>query len=70
MLGGPTPYALRPTDSDEFLFCGECFVYGVMHGEAIPLPARIMHFSALASLGAKNITKILCICYFGLYMRF
>jgi hypothetical protein len=35
MLGGPTPYALRPTDSDKFLFLGECFLYGFMYGEAI-----------------------------------
>jgi hypothetical protein len=35
MLGGPTPYALRPTKSDELLFVGEFFLYGSMHGEAI-----------------------------------
>jgi hypothetical protein len=35
MLGGPTPYALRPTKSDELLFVGEYFLYGSMHSEAI-----------------------------------
>lgn len=35
MLGGPTPYALRPTKSGELLFVGECFLYGSIHSEAV-----------------------------------
>lgn len=35
MLGGPTPYALRPTQSDEFVFLGNCFLYDFMYGKVI-----------------------------------
>jgi hypothetical protein len=35
MLGGPTPYALRPIETGGYLFLGECFLYGFMCGEAI-----------------------------------
>ena len=34
LLGGKVPYLLRPQqDTKEFLFVGECFVKGIMHGE-------------------------------------
>ena len=36
LFGGSTPYVLRPTGSDgEFHFIGECYVYGIMDGEAM-----------------------------------
>lgn len=35
-LGGPTPYVLRPVGdgSRKYMLVGECYVYGVMNGEA------------------------------------
>lgn len=36
LFGGTVPYVLRPTEnSDEYLLIGECYVHGVMSGEAI-----------------------------------
>jgi len=33
--GGPCPYVLRKTDkANEYLFVGECYVHGIMNGEA------------------------------------
>lgn len=34
LFGGATPYVVRP-DGDEYLFKGECYVRGLMDGEAI-----------------------------------
>ena len=32
--GGSVPYVLRPSD-DKYYFLGECYVHGIMDGEAI-----------------------------------
>ena len=38
LFGGSTPYIVRPTSiPDEYLFLGECYVHGLMDGEAIKL---------------------------------
>jgi hypothetical protein len=38
LFGGATPYIIRSTSSsDEFLFVGECYIHGLMDGEAIKL---------------------------------
>lgn len=38
LYGGPTPYALRPTSvPGEYIYLGDCYVHGQMHGEAILL---------------------------------
>jgi hypothetical protein len=34
LFGGATPFILRP-DGEQFRFVGECYVYGLMNGEAI-----------------------------------
>jgi|HubBroStandDraft_2_1064218.scaffolds.fasta_scaffold3980397_1 hypothetical protein len=34
LFGHPVPVILRPID-DNYLFVGECFVYGLMDGEAV-----------------------------------
>jgi hypothetical protein len=34
LFGGATPFVLRP-DGEQFRFVGECYVYGLMNGEAI-----------------------------------
>lgn len=36
LLGGATPYCLRPV-GDHFLFLGECYVHGFMHGEGLAM---------------------------------
>lgn len=36
LFGGATPYVVRPTSvAGEYLFLGECYVHGLMNGEAI-----------------------------------
>lgn len=35
LLGGPTPYVLRPVDDGNYILVGECYVYGLMNGEAL-----------------------------------
>lgn len=36
LYGGPTPYALRPTSiPGEYTYLGDCYVHGMMHGEAV-----------------------------------
>lgn len=36
LFGGQTPYILRPTEKDgDYLFIGECYLDGIMHGEHI-----------------------------------
>jgi hypothetical protein len=38
LFGGATPYVVRPTGVEgEYLFMGECYVHGLMDGEAITL---------------------------------
>ena len=37
LFGGKTPYILRPADSGCYHFVGECYIDGLMHGEAIEL---------------------------------
>ncbi|KAH6721662.1 heterokaryon incompatibility protein-domain-containing protein [Leptodontidium sp. MPI-SDFR-AT-0119] len=39
LFGGTTPYVLRPT-SEGYKFVGECYVYGLMNGEAILMMER------------------------------
>jgi hypothetical protein len=37
LYGGDTPYVLRPLpNGDDYFFLGECYVYGMMDGEAMP----------------------------------
>ncbi|KIN05381.1 hypothetical protein OIDMADRAFT_51193 [Oidiodendron maius Zn] len=50
LFGGSTPYIVRPTSiSGEYLFLGECYVHGLMNGEAIQqweegiLPSQWFH---------------------------
>ncbi|KAL3417678.1 heterokaryon incompatibility protein [Phlyctema vagabunda] len=33
-----TPYVLRPLESGQFLLVGQCYVQGIMHGEALDMP--------------------------------
>ncbi|AEO64174.1 08acf9fb-117d-4bfd-a2d1-6d1b65a21ac1 [Thermothielavioides terrestris] len=41
LFGGPILYGLRPTDTPgEYLFLGECYLHGFMHGEAMDLLER------------------------------
>jgi hypothetical protein len=35
-FGGKTPYCIRPR-ADSFVFLGECYVHGLMHGEAMTM---------------------------------
>jgi hypothetical protein len=37
LFGGRVPYALRSTGSGQFKFLGECYVHGIMNGEAIEM---------------------------------
>lgn len=46
LFGGRTPYILRPK-GDHYLFVGECYVHGMMDGEAIGMMER----------GEKPVTK-------------
>ena len=39
LFGGTTPYVLRQTDQG-YYFVGECYVYGLMNGEAITMMER------------------------------
>ncbi|KAG4440747.1 hypothetical protein IFR05_003791 [Cadophora sp. M221] len=39
LFGGTTPYALRPT-TEGYKFVADCYVYGLMHGEAILMMER------------------------------
>jgi len=36
LFGGKVPYALRPRDG-HYLFLGECYVHGIMDGEAMDM---------------------------------
>ena len=36
-LGGKVLYLLRPDTQDRFVFIGECYLHGLMHGEALKL---------------------------------
>lgn len=36
LYGGTTPYALRRVSSNNWVFVGGCYVYGIMEGEAVP----------------------------------
>lgn len=38
LFGGKVPYILRPLDSGKWSFVGECYVEGLMRGEAIQAP--------------------------------
>ncbi|KAH7395426.1 heterokaryon incompatibility protein-domain-containing protein [Cadophora sp. MPI-SDFR-AT-0126] len=40
LFGGTTPYVLRPNNEEGFTFVGECYVYGLMNGEAIAMMER------------------------------
>ena len=35
LLGGHTPFTLRPKDTGEYTFIGEAYVDGIMDGEAL-----------------------------------
>jgi hypothetical protein len=36
LFGGETPYIIQPTSSpDEWVFAGECYIYGLMDGEGV-----------------------------------
>jgi hypothetical protein len=35
LFGGEVPFVLRPVDGDKFTFIGECYVHGLMYGEAL-----------------------------------
>ncbi|KAF8853909.1 HET-domain-containing protein [Acephala macrosclerotiorum] len=35
LLGGRTPYILRPVDGGKYRFVGECYLHGIMYGEAL-----------------------------------
>lgn len=35
LLGGPTPYVLRPVGDGDYILVGECYVYGLMNGQAL-----------------------------------
>jgi hypothetical protein len=44
LFGGPTPYILRPVaGTGEYLFVGECYVPGLMDGQALSLPHLQQH---------------------------
>jgi hypothetical protein len=34
-FGAEVPYILRPRKDQTFLFVGECYIHGIMHGEAM-----------------------------------
>lgn len=36
-LGGNVLYLLRPNIQGRFVFIGECYLHGLMHGEALEL---------------------------------
>ena len=36
LLGGKVPYILREVGPGEHYFLGECYVHGIMDGEAMP----------------------------------
>ncbi|KAF5013205.1 hypothetical protein FDECE_784 [Fusarium decemcellulare] len=41
LFGGSTPYVVRPTSTEgEYLFVGECYVHGLMDGEALDMYER------------------------------
>ncbi|KAL8917298.1 MAG: hypothetical protein Q9208_008019 [Pyrenodesmia sp. 3 TL-2023] len=40
LFGGKMPFVLRPWDDGRFLLVGECYVHGLMQGEAIELLER------------------------------
>ena len=40
LFGGKMPFVLRPWDDGKFLLVGECYVHGLMQGEAIELLER------------------------------
>lgn len=35
LLGGRTPYVLRPAGGNKYKFLGECYLHGIMYGEAL-----------------------------------
>lgn len=34
LAGGNTPYIVRPVKKDKYKLVGECYVHGIMHGQA------------------------------------
>jgi hypothetical protein len=40
LMGGSTPYVLRKIGGDRYQFVGECFVFGLMDGEAMGMVER------------------------------
>ncbi|KAJ3534133.1 hypothetical protein NM208_g1039 [Fusarium decemcellulare] len=41
LFGGSTPYVIRPASTEgEYLFVGECYVHGLMDGEALDMHER------------------------------
>jgi hypothetical protein len=45
LLGSYVPLMLRPTEHNQYLVVGPCFMHGIMNGEALlgPLPPHITH---------------------------
>ena len=42
LAGGPTPVVLRPLPNGHFVFLGEAYVHGIMHGEAVQSDTKLM----------------------------
>lgn len=38
LMGGDTPFILRPFSGKAFAFGGESYVHGIMDGEPLPFP--------------------------------
>jgi hypothetical protein len=36
--GGEVPYLLRPAGNDSYILIGECYLHGIMDGEAMADP--------------------------------
>jgi hypothetical protein len=53
-FGRPVPYGLRLA-GDHFTFVGECYVDGVMHGEALTAPREGIDVAQNAEKGALEV---------------
>ncbi|KAF2460689.1 heterokaryon incompatibility protein-domain-containing protein [Lineolata rhizophorae] len=51
ILGAPTPFILRPTENNRYLIVGECYVDGIMDGEALEETTRQSASSRRLRLG-------------------
>ena len=58
LLGGKTPYILRKDGKAHYRFIGECFVHGLMSGEALACDSNLQTFNIRKLFKKKGFTLL------------